>query len=292
MAGVTILRGLQASGKTTWARKQVKKSNVTRINKDDLRAMMHGSGEPTDWGFRKSAEKLVLDVRDGIMIKALRAGRNVIIDDTNFARKHEDRIREVCEAQGAMDGTKYPVKVKHFPIELSEAIKRDATRSKPVGEKVIRQTYNQFIRPLKAVTQDDTKPQAIICDMDGTLSLLNGRNPYDASTCEYDLLNYKVFDAIMKYKKDGYKLLILSGRSGKFKEQTDKWLKKHSVQPDFFAMRKEGDDRKDWIVKEEIFRKHILPDYLVEVVFDDRNQVVDMWRDLGLTVFQVNEGNF
>ncbi len=292
MPNVLILRGLQASGKTTWAKKQVKKGNTTRINKDDLRAMMHGSGEPTDVGFRRSLEGFILDVRDGTMIKALRRGRNVIIDDTNFAKKHEDRIREVCEAQGQIDGAKYTVKVKSFPIELNEAIRRDATRSKPVGERVIRQTYNQYIRPLKAVVQDENKPQAIICDMDGTLSLMNGRNPYDASECEYDLLNKPVLDAIMKYQKDGYKLLILSGRSGQYQEQTDNWLKKHYVKPDFFAMRKEGDIRKDWIVKQEIFMEHILPNYKVEVVFDDRNQVVDMWRDLGLTVFQVNEGNF
>lgn len=292
MAQVTILRGLQASGKSTWARKQLKKPNYTRINKDDLRAMLHSSGESDDKGYRKNAENLILEVRDSIMIKALRRGRNVIIDDTNFAKKHEDRIREVCEAQGEIDARKYPVKVRSFPIELSEAIKRDINRPNPVGEKVIRNTYNQFIRPLKKIEQNPDLPQAVICDLDGTLSLMNGRNPYDASECEYDLVNYKVFDAIMKYKKDGYKLLILSGRSGEFKKQTDNWLKKHGVAPDFFAMRKEGDFRKDWIVKQEIFMEHILPNYLVEVVFDDRDQVVDMWRDLGLDVFQVNDGSF
>ena len=28
------------------------------------------------------------------------------------------------------------------------------------------------------------------------------------------------------------------------------------------------------------------------LVVDDRNKVVDMWRSLGLTVFQVADGNF
>lgn len=30
----------------------------------------------------------------------------------------------------------------------------------------------------------------------------------------------------------------------------------------------------------------------VEIVFDDRNSVVKMWRLLGLTCFQVAEGDF
>ena len=58
-------------------------------------------------------------------------------------------------------------------------------------------------------------------------------------------------------------------------------------------MRREKDGRQDAIVKRELFDTHILGKYYVEFVLDDRNQVVDLWRnDLGLTCFQVNYGDF
>lgn len=69
-----ICRGLPASGKTTWAKKQVARGNWTRVNKDDLRAMLHGSGKEGDWGFRSKSENMVLSIRDSIMVKALKGG--------------------------------------------------------------------------------------------------------------------------------------------------------------------------------------------------------------------------
>ena len=45
-------------------------------------------------------------------------------------------------------------------------------------------------------------------------------------------------------------------------------------------------------VKHELFNKHVRHDYNVRGAFDDRNQVVEMWRAIGLTVFQVADGNF
>ena len=57
-------------------------------------------------------------------------------------------------------------------------------------------------------------------------------------------------------------------------------------------MRATGDPRKDSIVKREIFDREIRDRYRVVGVFDDREQVVQMWRALGLTVFQVAEGDF
>jgi hypothetical protein len=57
-------------------------------------------------------------------------------------------------------------------------------------------------------------------------------------------------------------------------------------------MRPAGDSRRDAIVKQEIFDTEVRDRWRVVGVFDDRRQVVRMWRALGLTVFQVAEGDF
>jgi hypothetical protein len=46
------------------------------------------------------------------------------------------------------------------------------------------------------------------------------------------------------------------------------------------------------VVKLEIFDREIRERYYVVGVFDDRNKVVSMWRSLGLTVYQVADGDF
>lgn len=57
-------------------------------------------------------------------------------------------------------------------------------------------------------------------------------------------------------------------------------------------MRKSGDMRKDSIVKREMFDEHIRGRYNVNFVLDDRNQVVELWRSMGLTCLQVADGDF
>lgn len=311
MPKVTICRGLPASGKSTWAKKQ----DAVRINKDDLRDMLDAG----KWSSKR--EKLVLDTRDSILIKALRQGRNVIIDDTNLHPKHINRISEVVEAQAQIDGKEYTWEIKDFDISLHDAIKRDVKRERSVGEDVIRSMWNQFIRPTKKVVNDPlldiiefdengegkvTKsvdefqnlPDAVIFDLDGTLADISGRNPYDASQCEYDKLVQPVYNDLILHQKAGYKIIICSGRSNEYVEQTDAWLKKNGIAPDLFIMRDPNDtDEKgnripDDELKEKMFMEHIYNKYNVEKVFDDRQKVVDKWRDLGLTVFQVADGRF
>jgi hypothetical protein len=58
-------------------------------------------------------------------------------------------------------------------------------------------------------------------------------------------------------------------------------------------MRKTGDRRADNIVKRELFEARVRNKYNIDFVLDDRNQVVDMWRnELKLTCLQVAEGDF
>jgi hypothetical protein len=70
------------------------------------------------------------------------------------------------------------------------------------------------------------------------------------------------------------------------------WLNKYVTPIGSLTMRKTGDRRPDYIVKRELFDTHIRNRYNVIVAFDDRQQVVNMYRDLGITVLQVAEGLF
>jgi len=247
-----------------------------RINKDDLRAMLDNS----KWS--EDSEKFILQVRDSLILSAIEKGKHVIIDDTNLATKHFTRIEQLIKGKAKLV-------VKDFTdVSLETCIKRDLKRTSSVGEKVIRQMYNQFLKPKdETIEFVEGLPSAIICDLDGTLCLLNGRNPYDASTCENDELNTVVASLIK-----GKNIILVSGREDKYIEQTKLFLTKHNIEYSNLLMRKSGDFRKDSIVKREIFDNEIRGKFNIECVFDDRNQVVQTWRSMGLTCLQVAEGDF
>jgi len=57
-------------------------------------------------------------------------------------------------------------------------------------------------------------------------------------------------------------------------------------------LRKDGDFRPDDITKKEIFEKVLTDGFKPQLAFDDRDQVVSMWRDMGLPCFQVRGGKF
>lgn len=139
---------------------------------------------------------------------------------------------------------------------------------------------------------DPGLPLAIICDLDGTLAHLNGRSPYDASTCADDLLNEPVAHIVKTYAAVGVKVILVSGRESKYRKPTEHWLGTHEIPFEELHMRRTRDFRKDAIVKTEIYRGQIEPKYRVLFVLDDRNQVVDQWRKLGLTCLQVAPGDF
>src|SRR5215213_5178256 len=86
---------------------------------------------------------------------------------------------------------------------------------------------------------------------------------------------------------------LVSGREDRWRPETERWLERHGITAEGLFMRRAGDRRKDSVVKREIYERHIAGHYTVRVVFDDRDQVVRLWRDdLDLPCFQVAWGNF
>ena len=84
----------------------------------------------------------------------------------------------------------------------------------------------------------------------------------------------------------------MTGRDGIALDKTKKWLDDVGVVYDNIFIRAVNDSRKDSVIKREIYEKEIKGKYNIIAIFDDRNQVVEMWRSLGLTVLQCNYGDF
>jgi hypothetical protein len=147
------------------------------------------------------------------------------------------------------------------------------------------------------VVPDERLMSAIICDLDGTLCLFkdkpNARSPYDASRCDEDDVNPVVRRLLeMHYRFMDYQILYVSGRKEQYRAPTQAFFRKHQIPPGPLFMRADDDNRKDWLVKGEIFDREIRGKYNVRFVLDDRDQVVKMWRGIGLTCLQVAEGSF
>ena len=143
MAEVILTRGLPASGKSTWAKAQLDAhpGRCKRVNKDDLQAMLDNGR------WNKQNEKLVLQVRDNIIRASLERGCHVIMDDTNLSPRHERRIRQLVAEFNKEHGESHEVCIRDFTdVPLETCIERDAKRDRPVGEKVIRGMYRQFLK--------------------------------------------------------------------------------------------------------------------------------------------------
>jgi predicted kinase len=282
MKTVLILQGLPASGKSQFAR-ELLLSNPgcwVRTNKDLLREMAHAS----HWS--PSNEKFILQIRDYIILNALEAGKHVVVDDTNFGH-NIDRLKALVKGKAKVE-----INDSFLQVPVEECIKRDLLRPRSVGKEVIVQMYNQFVRPnFSPIEYNPELPDAIIVDLDGTLAIIGDRSPYDVSRCDLDLPNLPVLNTVLKWQTSTT-ILVLSGRTDNGREKTVTWLEKYGVNYQHLYMRKTGDLRKDSVIKQEMYENFIRNKYNINFILDDRQQVVDMWRSLGLTVFQVAEGNF
>lgn len=88
-------------------------------------------------------------------------------------------------------------------------------------------------------------------------------------------------------------VVFVSGRSDECRAATEAWLLKHvGTAGTYLFMRKEGDHRPDNVVKEELLIELRARGYQPVMAFDDRDQVVKMWRKLGVPCAQVADGNF
>lgn len=304
---VVALRGLPASGKSTAALHALdvhQAGTVVRINNDDLVAGMLGNGRQDNQA--KGVPALLADTRTALLQTALRNPdvRLVILDNTNLNLRTVHALHETALLAGAV----FEVDDTFLSVPVDVCIERDAARERPVGAWVINRMARQAAKlapyrapqklveaakPVEPYPNDPGLPSTVLVDIDGTLALnTSGRSFYDWFRVGEDSPHSPVVDVVRLLIASGQHVTIMSGRDAVCRDDTEAWLETHVAPGLPLYMRPEGDQRSDFVVKRELFDAHINGKYSVKFVLDDRDQVVRLWRALGLPCWQVAEGDF
>lgn len=183
---------------------------------------------------------------------------------------------------------------------LDDLIARNRNRddqTKVVDDKVVTRFYTEYREqfPLQAIQYGEvsTMNQAFVFDIDGTIANMEGvRGPFDWKKVGKDAPYQDVIDMAWTLYDMGFHIIIVSGRDAVCRPETEQWLTEYNVPFNRLYMRPEGSQVRDSIIKHDIYHRDIAPHYQVKGVFDDRNQVVAMWRAMGLRCYQVQLGNF
>lgn len=299
-----ICRGIQGSGKSTWAKQWCHEDpeHRVRFNNDDVRNMLGDYWVP-------SREKLVTEAKANMITFALIKGYDVVVDNMNLNPKEDAWIRTLCENIEKDTGIHVNIEYKDFWTPVEECIRRDAARPNPIGAKVIKDTwrrYRNFIihedimaMKAKASQQNPDLPVAIICDMDATLCLNTSGRPFygegAAEGMEKDEPINEIVGLVRAYCNfHNAELIILTGREDtpESRVATEKWLDAHLLCPDMVLMRPKGDYSAGPDCKKKLYEQYVKDKYYVPIVLEDSTKCVRMWRDLGITCLQPNDGKF
>jgi len=157
------------------------------------------------------------------------------------------------------------------------------------------------------MTSKSIYENAVLCDIDGTVADCSHRLHWIKNKPKNWMAFYAgipndqpiqpTIDVVwLIMKKNFYqpRVVFCSGRPAEYHDVTRQWFEKYMPWANKcpLYMRPTKDSRQDYIVKEELLAKIREDGYNPVLAFDDRQQVVDMWRRNGLTCFQVAEGNF
>ena len=301
MAQLLILRGIPGCGKSTFAHEWLTQGERrARVNRDDIRMQFFGKETGVD-------ENMVTQIEHQQVDSLLKAGYSVVVDDTNIRFQYISAFVKIAAKYGM------PVAVKQFDVDLKTAIARNATRASLGGRDVPTHVIEKMHKSLKSSGQytrkhiDEAwgisqsvqpyirpvgKKKVYLFDIDGTLAQMSGRSPFEWSKVGDDDPRPQVILTAQAHAAAGYEIIVMSGRDASCRNETIKWLQFYEIPFSELHMRAEGDMRKDNIVKQELFDDHIRFNYWVVAVYDDRDQVVDMWRAMGVDCFQVAPGNF
>jgi predicted kinase len=297
VTSIEILRGYSASGKSTYARESGK-----FIVSRDLIRQQFGATMKTVFG--QETEAKVSKIQEAQVRTAISAGMDVVIDDTNLVLKFARRWADLAVELGV------PWSVRDFKPDVTNVQAWNDRRSQQdhvpysvIDSQAARFPYKKWqeVKPspgkepvvFTPYVPDETLPEAVGFDLDGTLAHMTGRSPYDESRYHEDEVDENLRELAWDAYGKGYKVIVFSGRSDAYRRVCRQWLDDMDFPYNcLLVMRKAGDKRRDDIVKSELFDEFIAPNYNFLYHFDDRDRVVKGLRSKGITVYQVCEGNY
>lgn len=137
MNKIILTQGIQGSGKTTWAKAWVAEDpeHRIRINNDDITSMW---GQP--FGTPRLYERLKM-FRQLMITRAIQDNLDIVVDNMNLSTSSLKEVQEIVK------NFDYVIEYKDFTkVPLEVCIERDSKRPNPIGEKIIRETYNKYIK--------------------------------------------------------------------------------------------------------------------------------------------------
>ena len=292
MPKIILTQGIQGSGKSTFAKKWVEEDPVHRVrwNNDDCRRMC-GPYSVLE------RESFITSTRHSFIHKAMIDKKDIVIDDMNLNTRTTEYYEKIVKAYNDQNTDKYVLEYKQFfNISVDECILRDSMRPNPIGEKIIKSTYrkyrdyiiNQSVNNMydNLVPNNPKLENAIICDIDATLSLnLKGR-PFYGEGCAEGIADDIVIEPIaniLRTMSKNNKILIVAKKN---------WLINNNIHYDSIYLRPVKDYSPGAECKKEIYNNYIKGKYNVSFVLEDNKKCVNMWRSEGLICLQPNDGNF
>ena len=285
---IIALVGVPASGKTTYRKAH---KDVWYTSRDEIRENLFG------WPYKmtKDRERQVTEHSYSQIRAAIELGRDIIVDETFCKLGTRNKLIEFAKELNVE--VEWVIMQDSFDVDLCH--KRNTARERSVPFNVIENMFLGFIDFVKEREEGKWLPKlgsghmpCVIVDIDGTIADNKGiRSPYEFDKVLLDKPKQFVIDLVNNLSQDYY-VIVLSGRDGSCREDTLKWLDKHSVCFDKLYMREAGDARKDFRIKMELVSEFIEKDFDVQLVIDDRNCLGRYWEALNLNFLKVGNGNY
>lgn len=299
MTKAYILYGVSGSGKSTQAEiilesLRQKSSIATYINRDNTRKevldMKQDQNLWNSYKLNKKIEIQVTSVCNQQLMQAILDRKDLVIDNTHLNLKERNHL------------VKY-LKFKNYDIQLVNCtytdllyhyIKNNKLRinvlpsSGIINDQFIRQCINKDL-PISTFKE----AKIALVDIDGTIAYNDGhRNYFDYTKVDRDepiKHTIEVIKALYETNRVDY-IQFLSGRDSSCYDLTLKWLEDQGFDMSVhnLFMRLKNDRRKDTIIKKEILDNCLINKEIL-YVFDDRNQMVDLWHDLKMPIFNVGD---
>lgn len=321
------MSGLQGSGKSTYANNLVSRGGWRSINYDSLRHY-DSQGQPVVYRFSRESEDKIHATAMNMAERWLKLGYSIVIDNMNLSdrqrqpwydladshKAHYEVVEmsadlDTCLARNSLrtgwarvprpvieraalwnNKIVWPVDQKVAIIDIDGTLADSSTRVK----------YLQ-VGPCDTCSgsKEISKCKLSKCTACGVekCPACNGRGKKKKDWMRFyqevgnDKVRVPVAEWVRQLRASGnFYIVIVSGRPlDQAGNQTVDWLDKNNIPYDRIFMRNRGDFRKDTIIKQEILDK-ITPHIDVAFAIDDRPSVIRMWRENGVTCYDVGDG--